>query len=71
MQYALRTQNSIFKGKEMKEIKESYQKICNMRCVHKIQYLNTLSIGFKTEEKEEICVDFLISLGINDLKTFP
>ena len=44
---------------------------CNMYCVNKIIYLNTLSSWFNNEEKEEKCTDFLILLGINDLRTFP
>ena len=42
-----------------------------MRCVHKIIYLNTLSIRFNNKEKEKMCMDFIILLGINDLGTFP
>ena len=42
-----------------------------MCCVYKIPYLNTLSNRFYNEEKEEICMDFLILLGINDLRKFP
>ena len=42
-----------------------------MCCVYKIPYLNTLSNRFYNEEKEEICTDFLILLGINDLRKFP
>ena len=42
-----------------------------MPCIYEILYLNTLSIRFNNEEKEEMCMDFLILLGINDLKTFP
>ena len=42
-----------------------------MCCVYKILYLNTLSIRFNNEEKEEMCSDFLILLGINHLGTFP
>ena len=40
-----------------------------MRCVYKI--ISPLSIRVNTEEEEEMCMDFLILLGINDLKTFP
>ena len=42
-----------------------------MCCVYKILYFTTLSIRFNNEEKEEIGTDFLILLGINDLRTFP
>ena len=41
-----------------------------MRCVYNIIYLNTLSIRFNNEEKEKMCTDFIILLGINDLRTF-
>ena len=39
--------------------------------VYKIPDLNTLSIRLNNEEKEEMCMDFLILLGINNLRTFP
>ena len=42
-----------------------------MRCVYKILYFNTLSIRFNNEEKEEMCMDFLMVLGINDLMKLP
>ena len=42
-----------------------------MCCVYKILYLITLSIRFNNEGKEEMFTDFLILLGINDLRTFP
>ena len=42
-----------------------------MRCVYRIIYLNTLSIRFNNDAKEEMCTDFIILLGINDLRTFP
>ena len=42
-----------------------------MCCVYDFFYLNTLSNRFNNEEKEEMCSDFLILLGINDLRTFP
>ena len=42
-----------------------------MRCVYKIIYLKTLLIRFNNEEKVNICMDFIILLGINDLRTFP
>ena len=42
-----------------------------MHCVYKILSLNTLSIRFHIEEEEEMCTDFLILLGIKDLRTFP
>ena len=44
---------------------------CDMCCVNKFIYLYTLAIRFNNEEKEEMCTDFLILLGINDLRTFP
>ena len=40
-----------------------------MRCVYKILYFNTLSNRFNNEEKEEMCMDFPMSLGINDFMT--
>jgi hypothetical protein len=45
-----------------------YMQVC---CLYKILYLKTLSIRFINEEKEEMCTDFLILLGINYLRTFP
>ena len=59
------------KSKEIKEIKGKLWNTCNMCCVYKIPYLNTLSNRFYNKEKEEICTDFLILLGINDLRKFP
>ena len=44
---------------------------CDMCCVNKFIYLYTLAIRFHNEEKEEMCRDFLILLGINDLRKFP
>ena len=38
--------------------------------MYKIDFLNTLSVRFNNEEIEEICTDFLVLLGINDLRTF-
>ena len=42
-----------------------------MCCVNIFSYLNTLSNRFNNEKEEEMCSDFLILLGINDLGTFP
>ena len=42
-----------------------------MCCVYKILDLNTLSVGFNNEEKQEKCTDVLNLLGINYLRTFP
>ena len=42
-----------------------------MCCVYNFSYLNTLSTRFNNEEREEMFSDFLILLGINDLRTFP
>ena len=60
------------RSKEIKEIKESYQihAICVVYIIF-FFYLNTLSIRFSNEEKEEMCTDFLIGFGIKNLRTFP
>ena len=39
-------------------------------CIY-FSYFNTLSNRFNIEEKEEMYLDFLILLGINNLRTFP
>ena len=38
-----------------------------MCCVYNFLYLNTLLNWFNYEEKEEMCSDFHILLGINNL----
>ena len=42
-----------------------------MYCVYKILYFNTVSISFNTVDEKEMCTDFIIILGIKDLRTFP
>ena len=43
-----------------------------MCCVYNFYfYSNTLSIRFISEEKEQMCTDFLIGFGIKNLGTFP
>ena len=39
-----------------------------MHCVYKILDLNTVSIRLNNGEEEEMCEDFLIVLGIKDLR---
>ena len=56
--------------KEVRKLRK-VSNTCDMQCVYKIPYLSTLSIRFINVEKEEMCTNFPILLGINDLRTFP
>ena len=57
--------------RKIKEIKESYQIHAVCVVYTKFFFLNMLLIRFDNEEEEEMCTDFLILLGIKDLRTFP